>query len=128
MYIQLTCENTHMGFFLYGHKASYFRGSVLFTLSNCISSCFLFLVLMSSTISVCLYLHLFYSGFMLYVCHLYLVTYTNVQHDFHIRECPCRITLPRRVPLLEQELIISIATEFIRVVCMCVLVILVVKS
>jgi len=42
---------------------------------------------------------------MLYVCHLYLVTYTDVQHDFHIRECPCRITLPRRVSLVEQELI-----------------------
>ena len=47
----------------------------------------------------------FYSWFMLYVCHLYLVTYTDVQHDFHIRECPCRITLPRRVSLVEQELI-----------------------
>jgi hypothetical protein len=33
------------------------------------------------------------------------VTYTGVQHDFHIRWCSCRLTVTRRVPLVKQEML-----------------------
>ena len=29
--------------------------------------------------------------------YLYLLTYTSVQHDFHIRKSSCRLTITRRV-------------------------------
>jgi hypothetical protein len=37
--------------------------------------------------------------------NLYLFTHTGVQNDFHIRRCSCRLTVTRRVPLVEQELL-----------------------
>ena len=36
---------------------------------------------------------------------LFVFTYTGVQHDFHIKWCSCRVTVKRRVSLVEQELI-----------------------
>ena len=37
--------------------------------------------------------------------HLFLFTYTGVQHDFHITSCSRRLTVTRRAPPLEQELL-----------------------
>jgi len=43
-------------------------------------------------------------GFMFYLCYLYLLTYTGVQHNFHIRRCSCHSTVTR-LSLVEQELL-----------------------
>jgi hypothetical protein len=38
------------------------------------------------------------------ICFLYVFTYTDVQHDFHVRWCSCRLIVTRRrVSLVEQE-------------------------
>jgi hypothetical protein len=44
-------------------------------------------------------------GVIFHLCYLYLFTYTIVQHDFHIKWCSCRLTVTRRVSLMEQELL-----------------------
>ena len=41
---------------------------------------------------------------MVYLCYLCLHTYTSVKHDLHIRWCSCRLTVRRRVTLVEQRL------------------------
>jgi hypothetical protein len=46
-----------------------------------------------------------FKSYVVGVCYLYLFTHTGVQHDFHIRRCSCRLTVTRRVPLVEQELL-----------------------
>jgi hypothetical protein len=43
------------------------------------------------------YFLLFCLEFMFYLCYLYLFTYIDVKHDFHIRWCSCRLTVTRRV-------------------------------
>jgi len=42
---------------------------------------------------------------MFYLCFLYLFTHTCVQDDLHIILCSCRLTVTRRVSLVEQELL-----------------------
>jgi hypothetical protein len=42
---------------------------------------------------------------MIYLCYLYLFTFTGVQHDLYIRCCSCRLTVTRRVSHVEQELL-----------------------
>jgi len=37
--------------------------------------------------------------------------YTEVLHDFHIRWCSCRLTVRRRMPLMERELLASSCTK-----------------
>ena len=37
---------------------------------------------------------LFYKEFMFYSCYLYSLTYTGVQHGFHISWCSCSLTGP----------------------------------
>ena len=37
--------------------------------------------------------HMFGRGYMLYLCYLYLFTYTGLHHDFHIRGCSCSLTI-----------------------------------
>ena len=49
--------------------------------------------------------HLFCTGFMFYLCYLYLFTYTGVQHDFNIRWCSCRLTVTWQMSHVEQELL-----------------------
>jgi len=44
-------------------------------------------------------------GFMFYLCYLYSFTYTDVQHNFHIRWYSCRLTVTRLVLYVEQELL-----------------------
>ena len=46
-----------------------------------------------------------YRGYVLYLRYLYLFTYTGVQPDLHIRWCSCRLTVTRRVPIVEQKLL-----------------------
>jgi hypothetical protein len=41
---------------------------------------------------------------MVYLCYVCLHTYTSVKHDLHIRWCSCRLTVRRRVTLVEQRL------------------------
>jgi hypothetical protein len=41
----------------------------------------------------------------LYLCYMYLFTYTGVQHDFHIRWWSCHLMVPRRVSHVKQELL-----------------------
>jgi len=38
-------------------------------------------------------------------CRGFMFTYNDVQHDFHIRRCSCRLTVTRWVSLMEQELL-----------------------
>ena len=40
-----------------------------------------------------------------YKLYWYSFTLTGVQHDFHIRWCSCRLTITRRVSIVDQELI-----------------------
>jgi hypothetical protein len=47
---------------------------------------------------------------MVYLCYLCLHTYTSVKHDLHIRWCSCRLTVRRRVTLVEQRLPIPRST------------------
>ena len=42
--------------------------------------------------------------FVFYPFYLYLFTHFRVQHDCHTRWCSCRVTLPRRASIVEQEL------------------------
>ena len=44
-------------------------------------------------------------GFMFYLRYLYSFTYTDVQHNFHIRWYSCRLTVTRLVLYVEQELL-----------------------
>ena len=39
------------------------------------------------------------------ICHLYLFTYTGVQHEYHITRCSCSLTVTRRVAHVEQKLL-----------------------
>jgi hypothetical protein len=41
----------------------------------------------------------------IYLCYLYLLTYTGVQHDFHTRLCFCHLTVTQRVSHVDQELL-----------------------
>ena len=41
---------------------------------------------------------------MIYLCYLYLLTFTGVQHDLYIRGCSCRLTVTRQLSHVEQEL------------------------
>ena len=41
---------------------------------------------------------------MFYFCYVYLFTYADVQHDFHVISCSCRLTVTRRVSHVEQKL------------------------
>jgi hypothetical protein len=43
--------------------------------------------------------------FMLNLCYLCLFMHTDVQHDFHVWWCSCRLTVTRRMLLVEQELL-----------------------
>jgi len=36
---------------------------------------------------------------------VFIYEYTDVQHDFHVRWCSCRLTVTRRVSQVEQELL-----------------------
>ena len=54
--------------------------------------------------SVRLECHLLYSECVLNSCYLYLFTCADVQRDFYIRWCSCRLTVTRRVSQVEQEL------------------------
>jgi len=60
--------------------------------------------------SVRLYFIMFSSEFMFYLCHLYLIRHNDVQQDFHIKWCWCRLKVTRHVPHQEQELLTL--TEF----------------
>jgi hypothetical protein len=51
------------------------------------------------------FLVLFGGGFMLYLCYLYLFTYTGTKHDFYIIWYLYRLAVMRRLPLVEQELL-----------------------
>ena len=42
---------------------------------------------------------------MIYLCYLYLLTFTGVQHDLYIRCCSCRLTVTRQLSHVEQELL-----------------------
>ena len=55
--------------------------------------------------SVRLYYYLFYGRFTFYLCFLYLLTYTGVQHDFPVIWCWCHLTVTRRVTIVERELL-----------------------
>ena len=46
-----------------------------------------------------------FEGFMIYLCYLYLFTFTGVQHDLYIRCCSCRLTVTRQLSHVEQELL-----------------------
>ena len=48
--------------------------------------------------------HWLHRGFTFYFCYVYLFTHTDVQHDFHVISCSCRLTVTRRVSHVEQEL------------------------
>jgi hypothetical protein len=48
--------------------------------------------------------HWLHRGFMFYFCYVYLFTHTDVQHDFHVISCSCRLTVTRRVSHVEQKL------------------------
>ena len=51
---------------------------------------------------------------MFYLCYLYLFTFNFAHHYFHIRQCSCRLTITRRVSLVEQKLVtFSETSEFI---------------
>jgi len=77
----------------------------------CMSSHLLFRSVLSAMMSakkkcsIPLDLYLFCGGFMLYLCYLYLFTYTGVQHDFHIRRCSCPLAVTRGVSHVEQEML-----------------------
>lgn len=43
-----------------------------------------------------------YVSFTLFV-HTHVLTHTSVKHYFHIIRASCRLTVTRRVPLIEQE-------------------------
>ena len=47
----------------------------------------------------------FVSGSCFHSSYLYLFAYTSVQHNFKIRWCSCRLTIPRRMLLGEHELL-----------------------
>ena len=51
-----------------------------------------------------MYLIVFSSEFMFYLCHLYLTTHNGVQQDFHIKWCAFRLKVTRHVPHMEQDL------------------------
>ena len=42
--------------------------------------------------------------YLYYLCYLYLFKYTSVQQDFHIMWCFCRLTVIRRVGIVEPDL------------------------
>ena len=54
--------------------------------------------------SVRMYLIVFSSEFMFYLCHLYLTTHNGVQQDFYIKWCAFRLKVTRDVPHMEQDL------------------------
>jgi hypothetical protein len=43
--------------------------------------------------------------FTFYLCFLYLLTHTGVQHDFPVIWCWCHLTVTRRVTIVERELL-----------------------
>jgi len=55
-------------------------------------SCFIYVI--------CIY---FVGGSCFIYVIFYLFTHTGVQHDFHVTWCLCRLTVTRRVSLVEQE-------------------------
>ena len=54
---------------------------------------------------------LFRRGVMFYLCYVYLFTYAGVHYDLHMRWCLCRLSVKRRVQLVEQEQLILPGTH-----------------
>ena len=46
----------------------------------------------------------FCNGFMLYYCYFYLFAHTGVRYHSYITRCPCRLTVTRRLLLVEQDI------------------------
>ena len=64
-------------------------------------------MIIASSLLLCVLFMLFVFIYVIciYLCYLYLLTYNGVQHDFHIRWCSCRVTITRRVSLVEKKLL-----------------------